>query len=324
MIGCGFTTFTSPDDYRCNVPGLSLKLFLHGGTQFRARVTWAGLARMKLVDLDEKASRIAFISFTEDCAFISFPLHDDPPQTWNGVRLRRGDFVLHLSRQSVHHCTEGPARWGVISLRADDLARFSRTLLGTEIGRPASAVLLRPARCVSNNVLRLHGQACRLARQRHDTLAHGEVRRALEQHLIAALVSALSERPPDKNATAPQRHVEVMQRLEHVLAAEPRRQLSLPELSAAVGVPQRTLRICCEEFVGCSPSDYARLRRLNFARAALARQGDVTVAQVARTFGFTAPGRFAALYRTTFGELPSVTLRGRGSKGARQKSAEFA
>jgi transcriptional regulator GlxA family with amidase domain len=49
---------------------------------------------------------------------------------------------------------------------------------------------------------------------------------------------------------------------------------------------------------------------LNKARSALRRANPsmATVAEVARNHQFLELGRFAVMYRTTFGESPSVTL----------------
>jgi hypothetical protein len=41
------------------------------------------------------------------------------------------------------------------------------------------------------------------------------------------------------------------------------------EICASIGVSERTLRLCCAEFLGMAPSEYARLRRMNLVRAAL-------------------------------------------------------
>jgi transcriptional regulator GlxA family with amidase domain len=86
--------------------------------------------------------------------------------------------------------------------------------------------------------------------------------------------------------------------------------LGLPALCAEIGVPERTLRLCCAEFLGLSPTRYVLLRRLNKARSALRRAdpSKVTVAEVARNHQFLELGRFAVTYRATFGESPSTTL----------------
>ena len=83
--------------------------------------------------------------------------------------------------------------------------------------------------------------------------------------------------------------------------------MSPPVLSV---VSDRTLRSCCAEFLGMSPTQYVLLRRLKEVRRAL-READpdmVNVADVAHRFGFAQLGRFAGRYRATSGETPSTTL----------------
>ena len=77
-----------------------------------------------------------------------------------------------------------------------------------------------------------------------------------------------------------------------------------------LGVNARTLRLITHEFVGMGPVQYLRLHRLNRVRLALARSNPrlVSVGDVAGMYGFWESGRFAAIYRATFGESPSETL----------------
>jgi transcriptional regulator GlxA family with amidase domain len=111
-----------------------------------------------------------------------------------------------------------------------------------------------------------------------------------------------------------------MIRFEEVLAVHLSRPLRMQELCALIGVTGHTLRLCCTEFLGISPSRYVLLRRLKEARIAL-READpatASVAEIARACGFTGLGRFAGVYQTVFGETPSATLHrlpGSGSSG---------
>ena len=101
-----------------------------------------------------------------------------------------------------------------------------------------------------------------------------------------------------------------MIRLEEVLAEHLSQPLHVPDLCALIGVTDRTLRSCCAEFLGISPSRYVLLRRLKQVRVAL-RDADpdiANVAELARRHGFTELGRFAGAYRAAFGEAPSTTL----------------
>jgi AraC-like DNA-binding protein len=157
-------------------------------------------------------------------------------------------------------------------------------------------------------------------------LGHSEVASALEQDLLRALINCLTaDEAPDQGATK-RHHASVMVRFEEVLAAHPNRQLLMPELCATVGVPERTLRICCAEILGMGPSQYARLRRLNMVRVALRRAdgAGTSIAQTAARYGFSEPGRFAVAYRSVFGETPSATLRSSRPTVRDVASAEFA
>jgi len=142
-------------------------------------------------------------------------------------------------------------------------------------------------------------------------MAHREVARALEQDLIHALVTVLTSGKTRGNSSTRQRHAAIMDRFEYILESQHGRPLPTPALCAAIGVPERTLRMCCTEFVGQSPLGYARLQRLNLARSQLMRSDieSASIATTARKFGFSEPGRFAAAYRSIFGEAPSATLR---------------
>jgi transcriptional regulator GlxA family with amidase domain len=162
----------------------------------------------------------------------------------------------------------------------------------------------------SARLRRLHAQACRLAETRPKILAHPEVARAIEQGLIHALVTCLAAKARDDGA-ARRHHTRIMVRLEEVLADRPKRLLHMQELCALIGVTERTLRSCCAEFLGISPSRYMLLRRLKAVRIAL-RDADparASVAEIASDYGFTEMGRFAVTYRSAFGESPSFTLR---------------
>jgi AraC-like DNA-binding protein len=68
----------------------------------------------------------------------------------------------------------------------------------------------------------------------------------------------------------------------------------LAEICAAIGVPERTLRLCCQERFGLGPIHYLRLRRMHLARRSLLNAGSFrTVTQIASDYGFSELGRFS-------------------------------
>ena len=109
---------------------------------------------------------------------------------------------------------------------------------------------------------------------------------------------------------AKRRHAGIMVRFEEVLAEHLSRPLQMPELCALVVVSDRTLRLCCTQFLGMSPTQYVLLLRLEAVRRGLrdANPHNANVAEIAHRFGFPELERFSETYQATFGEAPSTTL----------------
>ena len=102
-----------------------------------------------------------------------------------------------------------------------------------------------------------------------------------------------------------------MRRFHRVVEEHPDQALYLPEICRAVGASDRTLRMCCQEYLGISPKQYLLARRMRLARRDLSRAApdSTTVTEVASHYGFWQFGYFARAYRSLFGELPSATLK---------------
>lgn len=89
--------------------------------------------------------------------------------------------------------------------------------------------------------------------------------------------------------------------------------IAVNDIAEAAGVSERTLQAAFRRELGMAPMAYVRDRRLDRARHDLADAvpGDyVSVTAIALRWGFGHLGRFAAEYKSRFGETPSQTLRG--------------
>jgi AraC-like DNA-binding protein len=311
MPKSGTTRFTDAADYQASVRGAKFNLVFGCQKDFKARLTWVELRHLHLLRGEENLPRVAHVSLVPERVFVSVPTRHDPPPISDGVEVLSGDIVFHSRGERVHQRTRGPSQWGFISLAPEHLAACSRVLTGFDLVWPPVARILRPPRIYAARLLRQHAEACRLAETKPEMNAHREVARALEQDLLHTLDNCLTGDDVDNYSARKRHNANIISRFEDVLAAHSGRHLKIPELCAAIGVPERILRICCAEVLGMGPSRYLRLRRLNMAHAALRRSDAATasVADVAREYGFSELGRFAAIYRTMFGETPSTTLR---------------
>jgi AraC-like DNA-binding protein len=88
--------------------------------------------------------------------------------------------------------------------------------------------------------------------------------------------------------------------------------VTLADIAAAAGVTGRALQSAFRRHYDNTPVGYLRQARLERTYREL-QDADpaagVTVAAVARRWGWTSPGQFAAAYQRRFGEAPSRTLR---------------
>ena len=302
-------TFGDPDSYADAIEKAAVKLTITGAGDFSAQLVRLELKQLVIYRLRERLPRIAYISLPSDKIFVSFPAGPGS-LVLDGFVLRRGDIVFHSPGHHVHQRSGAECQWGLISLSPDQLAHYSKALTGRPIVIPEASKILNPARPNRSRFHHLFREACDLAETKKSLIERPEVARALEQQLLHAIIHCLSADEVIDSAKTRHRHAALMARFETVLNGKIDQRLTLTTLCKEVGVPARTLRMCCSEFLGVGPMRYLTLRRLNNARAALRRADPSTasVAGVARKHHFTELGRFAVLYRTTFGELPSTTL----------------
>jgi AraC-like DNA-binding protein len=326
MLRVGKTIFSDPDDYQVSFGGTRINLVFTGDGEFKALLTLAELPNLQLLRSQESLARIAYVALPSKQVFVSFATQFNPPPMYSGFELQSGDVVFHSRGERMHQRTSGASGWAFISLAPTYLAKYGKALTDTKVVPPRAGRVLRPPRSATAQLYRLHAKACRLAETKPDVISHAEVARALEQDLFYALINCLTADDAQEQTATRTHHASIVVRFEELLASQSDRQLNMPELCTAIGVPERTLRACCAEILGMSPSQYARLRRLNMVRSALRRVDleDSSIAQIAARYGFSEPGRFAVLYRTVFGETPSTTLRHPRLRVRDAASAEFA
>ena len=226
-----------------------------------------------------------------------------------GMDVSTADIIVKNS-DVFHQRTDADCHYGSMSLTLDDFDAACRAIVGRDSSGTAFEHLVRPSPDLMSRLITLHETVGRITNTTPAILELPEVSRALEQQLIHLMVRCLTEGASSNMTAGGHRHDMIIARFEEYMEANPNTPLYLPEICAALGTAERTLRIACEKRLGMGPIRYLALRRMHLVRRALLRADfTTTVTRVATDHGFWELGRFSVTYRKLFGESPSETLR---------------
>ena len=309
--------FTDPEAYAFEAIKLAAGANVLGfgnaiGKTFHARLTRVSLDRLS-VGLGKASASVALSSGVPNAHVFMFATEPADARRISGWTV--GHRHIFHPRPNDHAFSVSPRQPGasaVITVPFDLLAAYGGGVTGLDPNVPMhdDRLFLAPeaqrARLVS-----LMNDVERLAREEPWIVQMPTPAKALEGTIMEALLACLTMGPPSRNRAAPGRHRQIVANLEHALRERPEEMLSLSDLSAELGVAQRTVNLACEEFLGQSAMRYARGRRLDHVRHSLLTSDPAatTVTAVAMNYGFWELGRFAQAYRLRFGEHPSTTLR---------------
>ncbi len=320
MPGSATYSFTEPEAFRSGLRLLGLRVFVAMQGQFSATLTHAVLPHLHLLSVTETLPRIAFCSLPADALCISFPTAAGsgwPLPVCAGEQLHSGDILFHGRGERLHQWTRGAGRWGLMAMEAGFLARYGRAHYDIDLVSSATGqVSLRPTAGAWKRLFNLHTRAGRVVETRPSTFVHPEAARSLEHDLIHALAECIAQGHWLETSSMQRQRARIMERFEAELATRPHQNASVVDICTGMGVSERTLRMCCRQFLGMAPARYLNLRRLALVRAALldADQRAASVAEIARLHGFAHAGKIGGSYRAAFGETPSMTLHRAGAR----------
>ncbi len=312
MPASGSCIFTDPESFQASLDQ-TLTLLVVVASDFHARLTWVEFPTLRLVRADETAPRVACVSLPPKLAFVTFPTQRGSLLVCDGVELEFGDIMFHSPGERLYQRTAAACRWGAISLTTASLMALSRTIIGRDLVPPPIGRILRPLPQDRQHLIRQHAQTGRIAETNLGLIGHPEVARALEQDLIWALATCLTNGKTQDDPAARRRRSRIITQFEAVLMAHHSRFLTTREICTAIGVSEQTLTTCCKTMLGMSPGRYQHLWRLKQARTDLLRgSAAMSITEVASRHGFPDLDRFIAEYRRAYGEMPPRSPRGAG------------
>ncbi|OAP39866.1 AraC family transcriptional regulator [Sinorhizobium glycinis] len=92
--------------------------------------------------------------------------------------------------------------------------------------------------------------------------------------------------------------------------------MSVADIAREAGTSVRALQTAFQQFKDTTPLNFLRQMRLEGVRRTLSDEANtLSIAQVARAWGFTHMGRFSAVYHDAFGQPPSETAKLHSRRG---------
>jgi len=302
--------FSDPAPYQAAIRAADVEVYPTTRGNFQAELTQINLNRLWMQRFRETLPKVDASTLRPGRRVIGFLTDADQPSVQNcGTEFSPQEIVIS-SGDVMHHRTTGDYRFGAMSLTTDDFAAACRAVVGHDVEFDKLKHVVRPSPDLMMRLTTLHGSVGQMAKITADVLELPEVSRALEQQLIHLMVRCLTEGKFSNMTAADRRHHVIIAKFREFLEANPDKPLYLPEICAAVGAAERTLRVACEQHVGMGPVRYLALRRMHLVRRALlqAIPSTTTVTRIAADHGFWEMGRFSGNYRALFGETPSATL----------------
>ena len=311
MPSSAVQTFSDPDDYAVAIRQGTVETTITERGRFNAKIIRIDLHRLWMQRLSENLPRILHVDGWGGRAIIAFRTQTGPSLLHNGVELQPYNIVRNSAGQSFYQHSRGAFGYAGMSLPVEDMRSLGATMAGSELTPPRDTLVVTPQPGAMAKLQRLHAAAGHLAETAAEIIANPDAAHGLEQALIEAMVGCLGDNETREDSVAQRQHELIIRRFRRVVEENPDQPLYVPELCKAIGVSERTLRVCCQEQLGIAPKRYLLFRRLHLARRAL-RKGlpaTTTVTEIATRYGFWHFGRFAGEYQSLFGESPSVTLR---------------
>jgi AraC-like DNA-binding protein len=303
-------SFSDVDEYSAAIRQGTVQMTVTGRGHFSAKLIRIDLHRLWMQRFSDDLPRVAHIDGHGERAIISFRTQPGPSMSWAGFDLQPSAILRHrVGGPSFQHTT-GPSTFGSMSLPLEDFESVIGVVAGSDVRPPRDTLVATPRVAAMEKLQRLHATAGYLAETSPEIIANPEAARGLEQALVEAAVGCLTEAETAEERSARGRHELVAQRFYRMMEAHPNDALYIPQVCKAIGVAERTLRMCCYDQLGMSPKQFLLVRRMNLVHQALKQAMAIatTVTEAATRYGFYDFGRFAGAYRSLFGELPSMTL----------------
>jgi hypothetical protein len=254
MPSSAVRTFSDPDEYAAAIRATKAELTVTGRGQFGAKIIRIDLHRLWMQRCSDNLPRVGHSASMSGRAIISFRTERGPTLLAGAAEMHPTNVVRCSEGSSSFQRSSGSASWGSMSLPVEDMISVGTTLGGCDLAPPSVTLIVIPPPAAMSRLQRLHAAAGDLAENAPKIIANAEAARGLEQALIEAMVGCLAQGESRENRLAHGQHAVVMRRFRRIVEESPEQPLYIPEICKSIGVSQSTLRMCCQEHLGCRQS----------------------------------------------------------------------
>jgi AraC family ethanolamine operon transcriptional activator len=240
---------------------------------------------------------------------VFIPLRTRGGIRWDGCAISPGCHVICPPSSESLVCHAGGIEFAMVSAAASGAASIVDAIRSKLPAASAAQIIHPPpreARALASELIEVR-TTLRLFPETmtYDSMEEAEIKLQgeLNRCLRAATIDPVTRDTSHSRAS-------IVRRAEAFFREHLDEAVSIAQLSAVVGVSERSLRNAFYEVCATSPKKYLRLWQLHQVRRALraAPRDHAAVTMAATRHGFNELGRFAGQYRSVFGEPPSVTL----------------
>lgn len=274
---------------------------------FRGAIRMAHTGRMQVAVAGWSCGVLSVGSVPKATRTFALVSGSSAPARHCGQAVRPDQLATASDRDELHFLHPQGCGMVVFSLAHDLLDEMAATFLGESWQEAAGGGSVLAVRDPNLLQVRLRQLIASAFSGDPASLRDPALAGRLEAVVAEAFLPQL-DLPPRRVMPAERRRLG--RRVEDFLRAHQARPVTIAELCAAVGAPERTLHMACRDYFGLPPIAFLRVLRLHGARRQLLERGATTsVTETATDWGFFHFGEFAGAYRRLFDESPSQTGR---------------
>jgi hypothetical protein len=242
-------SMTDLDEFRAVIRPVGSEVIIAGGGKFAAIINRVDLNGLWMQRAQENVPRLmnGWVDRRRaSCVFVTHPEHG---MVWNGLEALYGGMIMAPPGGDFCQRLPGPTQWGSMSLPVEDLVEIGATLVGQDLTPQRNPRRIIPAPAAIGRLLRIHRAAAELIKNAPEVIANQLARQGLEQAVAQALIRCIVTRDLQNDAVHQYRHHAILRGFRATLEKWGEQAVYISDVCEAIGVPARTLRICCQEYL---------------------------------------------------------------------------